>query len=151
MDAVLERTTRKDQKIAQSSISQIEKTSRKVIRKDSSSVKIKIQENGEFLEIPKKALYLLFDILKNMAEGKSITLLPSDAQVSTQQAADLLNVSRPHLIKLLEKGEMPFKKVGAHRRVELKDVIAYEEKKKKNRKDQLDFLSRQAQELNMGY
>jgi excisionase family DNA binding protein len=86
-----------------------------------------------------------------MAEGKSLTLIPSDSEVSTQQAADILNVSRPHLVKLLEKGYIPFKKVGSHRRIELKDIVTYEEKQKKNRKDQLDFLSRQAQELNLGY
>lgn len=86
-----------------------------------------------------------------MAEGKSLTLIPSDAELSTQQAADLLNVSRPHLVKLLEAGQIPFKKVGAHRRIELKDVLAYEEQQRAPRKDQLDFLSQQAQELNLGY
>jgi len=96
-------------------------------------------------------MILLFEILKNMAEGKSLTLIPSDSVVSTQQAADMLNISRPHLVKLLEEGQIPFKKVGSHRRIELKDVVAHEEKQKKNRKDQLDFLSRQAQELNLGY
>jgi excisionase family DNA binding protein len=73
-------------------------------------VKIKLQENGEFLRIPKKALLLLSDILQNMAEGKSITLIPSDFEVSTQQAADMLNISRPHLVKLLEEGQSPLRK-----------------------------------------
>jgi len=68
-------------------------------------------------------MLLLFEILDNMAMGKSITLIPSEAEVSTQQAADMLNVSRPHLVKLLEKGEIPFKKVGSHRRIQLKDLI----------------------------
>lgn len=151
MEAVLERTTKKDQKIARSSLSKVRETSRKVSSRESDSVKIKTQEMGEYLAIPKKAFFLLFDILQNMAEGKSITLLPSDSEVSTQQAADLLNVSRPHLVKLLEAGEIPFKKVGTHRRVELKDIIAYEEKQKKNREEQLASLARQAQELNLGY
>lgn len=112
---------------------------------------IRIQENGDLLKIPKKALYLLFDILNNMAQGKSITLIPSDTEVSTQQAADMLNVSRPHLVKLLESGEIPFKKVGTHRRIDLKDLVAFEKKLKENRNEKLDFLSKQAQDLNLGY
>ncbi len=60
-------------------------------------MKIKIQESGDFVKIPRKALALLFIIINNMAEGKSITLIPSGAEVSTQQAADMLHVSRPHL------------------------------------------------------
>lgn len=149
MEAVLEKTTRKEQKLAQSSIEKV--GALKVINGDREGVKIKLQERGEVLEIPKKAFSLLIDILKNMAEGRSVTLLPSDSQVTTQQAADLLNVSRPHLVKLLERGEIPFKKAGTHRRIELKDLIAYEEKLKKARREKLDFLAKQAQELNLGY
>jgi excisionase family DNA binding protein len=151
MEAVLERTTKEDQRIAQSSISKFRETSQRVIRTDSKYAKIKIQEKGDFLRIPKKALSLLFDILSNMAQGKSITLIPSDAEVSTQQAADMLNVSRPHLVKLLEGGEIPFKKVGAHRRIALRHLMDYEKKLKENRREKLDFLTEQAQELNLGY
>ncbi len=148
MEAVLKKTTREDQKIARSSISRLAETQKK-IRKN--SVRIKIQENEEYLTIPKKALTLLFDILCNMAEGKSITLIPSDAEISTQQAAEILNVSRPFFVKLLEKGEIPFKKVGTHRRVELKDILAYQKKLNDNRSEKLDLLAKQAQELNLGY
>ena len=148
MEAVLKKTTREDQKIARSSISRLAETQKK-IRKN--YVRIKIQENEEYLTIPKKALTLLFDILCNMAEGKSITLIPSDAEISTQQAAEILNVSRPFFVKLLEKGEIPFKKVGTHRRVELKDILAYQKKLNDNRSEKLDLLAKQAQELNLGY
>ncbi len=96
---------------------------------------------------------LLFTILDNMADGNSFALFLSDnnAEISTQQGADLLGVSRPHLVSLLEKGEIPFHKVGTHRRIQLKDLIAYDKKIKKNRTDKLDFLADQAQELNLGY
>jgi len=151
MEAVLERTTKKDQKIAQSTMPLLRETSKRMTKGDSNYIKIAIEGKGEFLKIPKKAMILLFEIMKNMAEGKSLTLIPSDSEVSTQQAADMLNVSRPHLVKLLEEGQIPFKKVGSHRRIELKDILAYEEQQKKNRKEQLDFLSQQAQELNLGY
>ncbi len=84
-----------------------------------------------------------------MAQGKSITLPSSDATLSTQQAADMLHVSRPHLIKLLETGQIAYTKVGSHRRVTMQDVVAYEQKLRKPRAEQLDFLTRQAQDLNL--
>lgn len=151
MEAILGRTTRKDQQIAQSALLKMHETSEKIRRVQNSTVSIKVQDRKEALIIPKKALVLLFDILSNMADGKSITLIPSDAELSTQQAADLLNVSRPHIVTLLEKGAIPFRKVGAHRRIALKDLIAYDKKLKKNRAEKLAFLSKQAQELNLGY
>jgi len=86
-----------------------------------------------------------------MADEKSNTLIPSDAELTTQQAADILNVSRPHIVKLLEEGEIPFKKAGAHRRIELKALVAYDKKLKKTRDKKLAFLAKQAQDLNLGY
>ena len=86
-----------------------------------------------------------------MAEGKSMKLIPSDADISTQQAADMLNVSRPHVVKLLETGVMPFKKVGSHRRIELKDLIQYEKMLQDSKEKNMSFLAKQAQELNLGY
>ncbi len=86
-----------------------------------------------------------------MAEGKSIALLPSDAAISTQQAAELLNVSRPHLVKLLESGKIPFRKAGSHRRIVVADLLAYQENLQRIRKQQLDFMAKQAQDLNLGY
>jgi excisionase family DNA binding protein len=151
MEVVLERTTKEEQEIARTSISTVHETSKIVVKNKSSFVKIKIQENGDIFKIPKKAVLLLFEILDNMAQGKSFTLIPSDSEISTQQAADMLNVSRPHLVKLLEEGLIPFKKAGTHRRIELKHLIAYQQKTSENRKDKLDFLVKQAQELNLGY
>jgi len=151
MELLSEKTTKADQEMAKSSILKLQETSERIKDNKSGFVKIKILENGEFLQIPRKALTLLFEILSNMAQGKSITLIPSDTEVSTQQAADMLKVSRPHLVKLLEEGEIPFKKVGTHRRIELKDLITYERKFKESRNEKLDFLAKQAQELNLGY
>jgi len=86
-----------------------------------------------------------------MAEGKSNTLISSDAVLSTQQAADFLNVSRPHLVKLLEEGQIPFEKAGTHRRIELNNLVIYKKKMKATREENLDFLAKQAQDLNLGY
>ena len=68
-----------------------------------------------------------------------------------QQAAGLLQVSRPHLVKLLEEGLIPFRKVGSHRRLLLRDILSYEAQQKERRLDHLRFLAQQAQELNLGY
>lgn len=151
LDAIIEKTTKKDQAMARSSINEVHKTSKRVLNTKSKSVAITIDDSKKALEIPKKALILLFTILDNMADGKSITLLPSDAEISTQQAADILNVSRPHVVSLLNKGEIPYTKVGTHRRIQLNDILAYDKKLQKNRNSKLNFLAKQAQELNLGY
>lgn len=151
MEAVMEKTSKEDQRIAHASISKLSETSQKIIKSGNNSVKIKIGEKDGYLNIPKKAFSLLFDILNSMAEGKSITLITSNTELTTQQAADMLNVSRPHLIKILEEGKILFGKAGTHRRIELKNLIAYESKLKQARKEKLNFLAKQAQELNLGY
>lgn len=71
--------------------------------------------------------------------------------IITQQAAGILNVSRPHVVKLLKEGKIPFKKVRNHRRILLKDIIIYANQQKETRKENLQFLTQQAQELNLGY
>ena len=86
-----------------------------------------------------------------MAKRKIISPIPSDAEVSTQQVADMLNVSRPHIVKLPEQGVIPFKKVGSHRRILLEDLLKYDQQLKEQREKNLQFLANQAQELNLGY
>ncbi len=151
MEALIKRTTKEDQKIAFNSIAKLSKTTKALSKKASPGIKIMIQESGEFVTIPKKALDLLMNILGNMAEGKSVSIIPSESEVSTQQAADVLNVSRPHVVKLLEEGTIPFKKVGSHRRILLKDLLAYDKSLREQRRKNLEFLTQQAQELALGY
>lgn len=151
METLIRRTTKEDQKIAINSLQRFQVVSQRIKSSRNKGVKIKVQETGEFITIPKKALTLLSAIIQNMAEGKTISIVPSNSEVSTQQAADMLNVSRPHLIKLLETKNIPFKKVGSHRRILLKDIMYYKEQLDKQREAQLDFLSNQAQDLNLGY
>lgn len=151
METSLKRTTKEDQRIAFASISKIDQSKIRISKFKKNSVQIKIKESDEFLTIPKKALNLLFEILSNMAKGKSVTLIPSETEISTQQAADILNISRPHLVKILENGIIPFSKVGKHRRIKLQDLIHFEKELKLERKKSLEFLAKQAQELNLGY
>lgn len=118
------------------------------------SLQFKVVDNGEapeVLEIPASALKLLQGILTEMAKGNAISLIPHHAELTTQQAADLLNVSRPHLVELLENGEIPFKKVGTHRRVRFEDLMEYKRDKEQSREEALDELTEQAQELDLGY
>jgi len=86
-----------------------------------------------------------------MAEGTAVTLLPTQAELTTQQAAAILNVSRPFLVRLLEHGQIPYRKVGTHRRILLRDVIAYQEGTDTARVRSLDELANLSQELNLGY
>ena len=151
MKLILNNTSSADQQIAISSLEYFSELSDQLKKKKSKSVKIKVGETDEFITIPKKALTLLSSIISMMSSGKSVTLMPSDTEMSTQQAAQTLNVSRPHLIKMLESGEIPFRKVGSHRRILLQDIIGYTVKLEKEREKQLAFLAKQAQELNLGY
>ena len=151
MEALIKNITKLEQQIAAKSLEKLAVTSNDIANSQEKGVEIVIQETGALITIPKKALELLFIVIQNMAEGQPMSLVPSNTELSTQQAADMLNVSRPHLVKLLEKGDIPFKKVGSHRRVLLKDLVAYEQKLMEEREKQLDFLSKQAQDLNLGY
>lgn len=131
-------------------------TSRRLLRllDEEGDVKVKILENKEIDEvvvIPNSAMRMLLHILTEMGNGNAVTLTPIHAELSTQQAADLLNVSRPFLVQLLENGEIPFRKVGTHRRVTFKDLMYYKNDIKEKRRRALAELTAEAQELDMGY
>lgn len=136
-------------------IEQAKKSSR-TLSKYASAERVQLSlraSNGQSddLILPGHVLQMLLDVLAEMAKGNAISVVPRHQELSTQEAAALLNVSRPFLVGLLEKGEMPFRKVGAHRRVALKDVLDFKERIDQQRHDALDKLAALSQKESMGY
>lgn len=103
------------------------------------------------VELPTSALRLLMDILAELANGNAVKIVPVHAELTTQEAADLLNVSRPHLVKLLEDGALPFHKTGRHRRVRFSDLMQFKAARTRASEQAMQDLAQQAQELQMGY
>jgi|SRR6185312_839431 len=98
---------------------------------------IEIEETRDKIKVPSKALKLLGDILKSMGQGKPVSIVPIETEVTTQKAAEILGCSRPHLVKLLEDGVIAYAKVGKHRRIRLEDVLKYQKQMKENQKRQI--------------
>ncbi|MFY0992127.1 helix-turn-helix domain-containing protein [Halomonas sp. C05BenzN] len=122
-----------------------------LLRERPESDRAHIKLDGADLVLPRQALVLLRDLLTEMAQGNAVTILPTHAEVTTQEAANMLNVSRPHLVKLLEEGAIPFSRVGTHRRIRLQDLLAYKRQQEEVSEAALQELADQAQDLDMGY
>ena len=103
------------------------------------------------ITVPPEALTLFVEILRQMAIGSAVTIVPLHAELTTQQVADLLNVSRPHVVHLLNKGQIPSRKVGSHRRIRASDALAYRQRDDRRRKTILDELTAEAQKHGLGY
>jgi excisionase family DNA binding protein len=137
-------------RLAQTSSRQLAKLMRKGSRKKNLQFLVKAEGGGEeVIAIPGPAFLMLTDMLREMGKGNGMALIPVHAEVTTQQAADLLNVSRPFLIEQLEKGAIPFRKVGSHRRIFFRDVMAYKQRMDRNRLKALGELSSIDQELDL--
>jgi len=108
-----------------------------------------VDEHGNRLELPKPVYEMLVKVATALREGKVISLVPETQELTTQAAANMLGVSRPHLIKLLESGKLPFHRVGAHRRIRMRDLMDYQRVRDQGRRKALGEMARKAQEAGL--
>jgi excisionase family DNA binding protein len=146
MATLFGKPTSKDQKVAKATYDLLSKA-----YLPNKQVNLLVDKTKTSPELPEKAVQLLKELLFFISEGKSISIIPTDCELSTQDAADILQVSRPHVVKLLEEGKIPYHKAGSHRRILQRDLADYELSLKKTRKASLDYLAKQAQEEDLGY
>jgi len=120
---------------------------------ESGYITIQIDDGGNQrrVDLPASAMRLLLHLLNEMSKGNAVTLIPTHAELTTQQAADLLNVSRPYVVKLLDEGKIPSRLVGKFRRVRFDDVIAFKKRDDAAREKVLEMLSAETQKLEFNY
>ena len=142
----IKKPSKQERKLAQKSYSPL-LSAIDLLRTD--QAEIEIEETGEKIKLPVKALKLLGEILKSMSEGKPVSIVPIATEVTTQTAAELLGCSRPYLVKLLEEGKIEYTKVGKHRRIKYEDVIRYKQKMKEEQKKHLIDIMNADEELGL--
>jgi len=108
-------------------------------------------EGAPVLKLPPSVLRIFAEMLGALAQGKAVAIAPKELDITTQEAAMYLNVSRPFVVRLLEEGKIPHHKVGTHRRIRFEDVVRYKERRTKDANDALQQLTEQAQKLDLGY
>ena len=110
-----------------------------------------VAPDGSEVEIPASAFAALRAVVRDMAQGLTITLIPHDKELTTKEAADILGVSRPFLVQLLDRDEIPYHRVGTHRRLRVEDVLGYRELRAKRRRKQLRKLTELSEQVEGGY
>lgn len=112
-------------------------------------IRVRVAEDDEELIVPRGAVELFARILAHMAAGQGVSVVPTNAELTTQQAADLLNVSRPYLIGLLDAGEIEYRRVGKHRRIRVTSLLAYLRRDDQRRREAADELTALTQEMGL--
>ena len=144
----LKKPTKKEQIAAMESYDALAATLEE-LRTENPEIEIEIEETEEKIKIPLLALKLLAKILKATGQGKPISVVPIATEMTTQAAAELVGCSRPHLVKILEEGNIPFTKIGKHRRVKFEDVMKYKKEMKLNQKKHLIEIMKSDEELGL--
>lgn len=117
---------------------------------DSDPLEIRVEgDDSEVLVVPRPGAIMLAQVMGLLASGQGVFLVPSEAQLTTQQAADMLNVSRPYLIGLLEAGKIPYAKVGRHRRIPFRELVEYKRHADQQSREAADQLTALSQELGL--
>lgn len=139
----IKRPTKEEQEVAMASYDALAATLEQL---QVENPEIEIEETEERIKLPLKALKLLAKVLKAMSEGKPISIVPIATEMTTQKAAEILGCSRPHLVKLLEEGKIPFTFIGKHRRVKFDDVMEYKKQLKDKQRQLLIEIMRADEE-----
>lgn len=134
--------------VAQEKEAQTFKELERILQIEGSKVKL-LGANGEQIDIPESLHQVLHHVVQAFVKGRIISIIPENCEMTTQQAADFLNVSRPYLIKLLEQGEIPHIKVGTHRRVPFQDLMKYKEQRDSKRRQALQELIEMSEEAGL--
>ncbi|MFF5721657.1 helix-turn-helix domain-containing protein [Streptomyces buecherae] len=122
-----------------------------VEHQDASQIQVSVRDGGdrEPLVLPREAVELLASLLAHLGAGRAVSIVPSDAELTTQQAADMLHVSRPFLIGLLDAGEIEYRTVGTHRRITASSLLEYQREDDRRRRLAADELTKLGQEMGM--
>lgn len=142
----IKRPSKEEQKAAMDSYDALASTLEQI---HSNYPEIEIEETKERIKVPLNALKILAKILKETSQGKPISIVPIATEITTQAAAELIGCSRPHLIKLLESGEIKFTKIGKHRRIKYQDVLEYKKKIKEEQRKLLIEIMQADEESGM--
>ena len=110
-----------------------------------------VAPDGSEVEVPASAFAALRAVVRDMAQGLTITLIPHDKELTTKEAADILGVSRPFLVRLLDRDEIPYHRIGTHRRLRVEDVLGYRELRAQRRREQLRKLTELSEQVEGGY
>ena len=137
-----------DPESAQRALARVRDVLAETRTEDSVQIEVRGEHGGdEVLVLPRPTVLMFADILAALARGQGVQLMPLNAELTTQQAADMMNVSRPYLIGLLERQEIPYRWVGRHRRIRYSDLVAFIEADEVKRRAAIDELTRLDQEL----
>lgn len=120
-----------------------------LVESGTADVPVAVDAAPSVVHLPRSVALMLREILANFATGNPVAVMPTDAELTTQQAADLLNVSRPYLVKLLDAGELAYRKVGTHRRVRMNDLREYQSRQALASKHAADELTELSQGLGL--
>src|SRR5579872_3682389 len=105
--------------------------------------------HGEEIELPQSLFVMLRQIVHHLLQGRAVTIVPVNKDLTTQEAADILNVSRPYLIKILEEGVIPYTKIGTHRRIRFADLMNYKKRHDEELQCGLEEITRLSEEMGL--
>jgi excisionase family DNA binding protein len=134
---------------AEATIAKAAASKLRTVAKSGNDIKISVQGADVIVPLPARAVDLIFRILETMGEGVPISVIPHQAELTTQQAADYLNVSRPFLVQQIEANKLAYRKVGSHRRIRFSDLVVFENNSKIKQSAAMKRINEKAQDLGL--